>query len=75
MQRELAAQRRYRGITQKEMAKMLGITERNYLAKEHGVAQFKIDEMFAIAHKFNMDIGEIFLPNNIMEHDMRINEG
>jgi DNA-binding XRE family transcriptional regulator len=71
MQRELAAQRRYRGITQQQMADLLGITVRSYINKEHGIAQFKINEMFAIAKKFNMNIGDIFLPSDFTAHEVK----
>jgi len=63
MQEKLIAWRRYYGITQKEMAKKLGIDVRTYINKEQGITQFKANEMFLIAKILQKDISEIFLPN------------
>ncbi|MEH7216183.1 XRE family transcriptional regulator, partial [Bacillus toyonensis] len=38
--------------------------------KEHGVTQFKANEMFLIAQKFGKGIEEIFLPTNFMKHEV-----
>jgi len=70
MQTELAALRRYRGITQQDMANLLGVDVRTYLNKEHGVTQFKINEMFLIAQTLQKDIGEIFLPTDFINHEV-----
>lgn len=70
MQEKLIAWRRYYGITQKEMAKKLGIDVRTYINKEQGVTQFKANEMFLIAKILQKDISEIFLPPDFMEHEI-----
>lgn len=70
MQTKLIALRKYKGYTQKEVADMLGIDLRTYVNKEHGDSQFKINEMFFIAKKFGMEIGDIFLPTNFMNHEV-----
>lgn len=71
MQHKLIALRRYKGLTQKEMAKLLGVDLRTYVNKEHGISQFKANEMFIIAQKFKMDIGDIFLPTNFMKREVK----
>ncbi|MEV2286400.1 helix-turn-helix transcriptional regulator [Paenibacillus larvae] len=70
MQVKLIALRKYFGITQKEMAKLLGIDVRTYINKERGVTQFKANEMFFIARKLNKNIGEIFLPTDFIKHEV-----
>lgn len=69
MQKKLIAWRRYHGITQKEMADKLGIDVRTYINKEHGITQFKANEMFLIASVLKKDISDIFLPPDFMEHE------
>lgn len=69
MQKKLIAWRRYHGLTQREMANKLGIDIRTYINKEHGITQFKADEMFLIANILKKEISEIFLPTNFMERE------
>ncbi|WP_432352695.1 helix-turn-helix transcriptional regulator [Sporosarcina sp. A2] len=54
-----------RGLKQKDMAKMLGVTDETYGMKERGQHQFQMDEMFVISHFFHVPIEDIFLPRNI----------
>lgn len=68
-QQKLIAWRRFKGISQKEMANYLGIDVRTYINKEQGITQFKANEMFAIAQKLQMSISEIFVPANFMKHE------
>jgi len=70
MQEKLAALRRYHNISQKEMAGLIGVDTRTYVNKESGQSQFKANEMFAIAKKFQMPIDEIFLPTNFTKHEV-----
>ena len=70
MQKKLAALRRYYNISQKEMADLIGVDLRTYINKENGQSQFKANEMFAIARKFQMPIDEIFLPTNFEKHEV-----
>lgn len=70
MQKKLRALRKYNDITKKEMAEILKIDERTYSNKEGGHSQFKMDEMFEIAQKFEMEINDIFLPTNFMKHEV-----
>lgn len=70
MQKKLIAWRRFEGITQKEMAGHIGVDVRTYINKEHGVTQFKADEMFTIAEILGKSISEIFLPTNFTEHEI-----
>lgn len=71
MQWELIKKRKEAGLTQKDMAKMLGISESSYTNKERGDYQFKQDEMFMAADYFDCRIDEIFLPSNftVRKHD------
>lgn len=60
MQIYLYQLRKEKGITQKEMAQKLDISETAYRQKEKGQRAFKSDEMFIIADILEKDIGEIF---------------
>ena len=60
MQIYLYQLRKEKGITQKEMAQKLRISETAYRQKEKGQRAFKSDEMFIIADILEKDIGEIF---------------
>ncbi|KXU16185.1 Phage repressor [Streptococcus oralis] len=60
MQIYLYQLRKEKGITQKELAQKLGISENAYRQKEKGQRAFKSDEMFIIADILEKDIGEIF---------------
>ena len=69
MQIYLYQLRKEKGITQKEMAQKLGISETAYRQKEKGQRAFKSDEMFIIADILEKDIGEIFSdlrPQNVV---------
>lgn len=60
MQIYLYQLRKEKGITQRELAQKLGISETAYRQKEKGQSAFKSDEMFIIADILEKDIGEIF---------------
>lgn len=60
MQIYLYQLRKEKGITQRELAQKLGISETAYRQKEKGKRAFKSDEMFIIADILEKDIGEIF---------------
>lgn len=72
MQEKLMAIRRMYNVSQKEMAELIGVDWRTYVNKEKGVSQFKSNEMFIIAHRFNKGIGEIFLPTDFMNHEEKL---
>lgn len=70
-QTRLASLRRYHNISQREMAKLIGVkSTETYSNKERGVTQFTASEMFIIAKRFEMKIDEIFLPPNFMNHEI-----
>ncbi len=62
-------------VTQKDMAELLGVDKRTYVNKEHGVTQFKANEMFLVAQYFGAEIGEIFLPTNFIKREVLVAEG
>ncbi|WP_418614315.1 helix-turn-helix transcriptional regulator [Streptococcus vestibularis] len=69
MQIYLYQLRKEKGITQRELAQKLGISETAYRQKEKGKRAFKSDEMFIIADILEKDIGEIFSdsrPRNVV---------
>lgn len=70
MQEKLAALRRLYNISQKEMADIIGVDLRTYQNKEAGLSQFKANEMFAIAQKFQLPIDQIFLPTNFEKREV-----
>lgn len=53
-----------RGLKQKDLAKLLGVTFETYGMKERGQYQFQMDEMFIISRFFCLPIEDIFLPRN-----------
>jgi DNA-binding XRE family transcriptional regulator len=70
MQEWLAALRRYHNLSQKDMARLIGVDLRTYINKENGRSQFKANEMFVIAQKFQKPIDQIFLPTNFKKHEV-----
>jgi len=65
-QEKLAAIRRSKNISQREVAEIIGVATETYNNKELGKTQFKASEMFIIADYFDAKIDEIFLPPNFM---------
>lgn len=68
---ELRKLRKYHELTCKDMAKLIGVDTRTYINKETGISQFKANEMYIIARRFNRSMDEIFLPNNFMIHEVK----
>jgi putative transcriptional regulator len=62
MQTNLIIWRKENGVTQQQMAQLLGITQKQYSLKERGKAQFTLDEMFEIAKFVGKSVDQIFLP-------------
>lgn len=60
MQIKLYELRKKGGLTQKQMADKLKISEASYRSKELGHTDFKSSEMFSIADILKKDIGDIF---------------
>ncbi|WP_086348661.1 helix-turn-helix transcriptional regulator [Candidatus Enterococcus clewellii] len=52
----------YLGMTQKEVAEMLGISPHSYSRKERGLCEFTQDEMLLLYKKTGLSIHYIFLP-------------
>lgn len=61
MQTKLKGLRSEHGLTQADLAKLLGITRQTYAEKENGNQPFKADELFAISNYFDKPIEDIFL--------------
>lgn len=64
MQSKLLLLRKDKRVTQAKLAEILGITTKQYGAKESGKVKFNGDEMFKIAEYFDTKIDDIFLPTN-----------
>lgn len=62
MQSKLYALRKEAGLTQEDLANMLGISRSRYGQKELGKAEFTQDEMFELGKIFDRNINDIFLP-------------
>lgn len=54
--------RKEAGLTQAELANLLGISTTSYGDKERGIKEFTQDEMFFLSKFFNKNLQEIFLP-------------
>lgn len=61
MQWVLIRLRKEAGLTQEQLAKLIGANITTYLNKETGKTQFKANEMFIISKFFGKTIEEIFL--------------
>lgn len=75
LQEKLVSLRMYNRLTQQDMADLIGTDKRTYVNKEHGITQFKANEMFLIAQKLGKGIEEIFLPTNFMKHEVSEMDG
>ena len=62
MQIYLYQLRKEKGITQKQLARKLGISETAYRQKEKGQSAFTQDEMFFLRSFFDKTLQDIFLP-------------
>lgn len=63
MQKKLLGLRKEKGVTQQNLADLIGVSKNTYSNKEQGKRDFKISEMFKIANFFQVEIGEIFSSN------------
>lgn len=67
----LRSLRKYKDLSQEDMARLINVKSREtYAEKEKGNSQFKASEMYMIANFFGMEITEIFLPPNFMNHEV-----
>lgn len=71
MQEKLLILRKRHGLSQKEMAKKLGMSDTQYGLKERGVYEFTADEMFEASRIFGKRIEDIFLPRSNQNGDKR----
>lgn len=69
MQEKLIILRKKQGVTQKQLAEYLGITEKTYGLKERGEFQFTLEEMFKLRDFFGKRIEDIFLPRSNQNGD------
>lgn len=61
----LKALRAEHGLSMAEMAKVLGISETSYLAKENNKRDWKSSEMFMLRKYFKLSLDEIFFGRNV----------
>lgn len=61
MQSKLKGIRVENGLTQADLAKIIGVTRQTYSEKENGNQPFKADELFIISGYFDKPIEDIFL--------------
>lgn len=64
MQWNLIIARKEKGIYQKDLAKVLNISEDGYGMKERGQVQFNANEMFILSDYFDKKIEQLFLRPN-----------
>ncbi len=53
--------RKENNLTQKDVAKMLGLTRQAYSHKEKGIRKFSIEEAIILSDIFGTDVKNIFL--------------
>lgn len=75
MQTILYGLRKKAGLSQAELAKIIGISENSYRSKELGYTDFKSTEMFIIADFFHREINEIFLPQKTTKRVKKLSLG
>ena len=61
MQTKLKGVRVEHGLTQADIADLIGVTRQTYAEKENGNQPFKADELFIISSYFDRPIEDIFL--------------
>lgn len=61
----LKALRAERGLSMADMAKILGISETTYLAKENNKRDWKSGEMFKLRKYFKLSLDEIFFGRDV----------
>lgn len=71
MQENLLVIRNRHGYSKKFVAEYLGISPKQYSAKENGEFAFDSDEMFKLSALFNKRMDEIFLPRNHHNGDIK----
>lgn len=69
MQENLLILRKRKKFSQEYVARYLGISSKQYSAKERGVYEFTQDEMFLLRDLFNISLEDIFLPRNHQNGD------
>jgi len=57
--------RKEQGLSQKDIARVLGISVASYGDKERGKQEFTIDEMFTLKYFFERSMDDIFLQRNL----------
>ena len=62
---KLIGKRHEKGISQQEMANLLGISKNNYFLKEKGKLDFNLAEVKKILEIFNCDYNDIFFNENV----------
>lgn len=65
MQWNLLRIRKENGLTQKDVAALIGIHVDSYCSKENGKREFTADEMFALSSYFKLQLDQIFLPRKL----------
>lgn len=75
MQTKLKGLRSEHGLTQADLAKLLGITRQTYAEKENGNQPFKADELFAISTYFDKPIEDIFLSRKYTKRTHKNKQG
>lgn len=67
MQVKLRGLRAEHGLTQADLARMIGVTRQTYSEKEIGNQPFKAEELFIISAYFDKPIEDIFLSKKYTE--------
>lgn len=62
--RKLIALRAEHGLTQEEMAKIVGVSAKTYATKENGTSVFMVPEAIRILRHFNVKFEDVFLPSD-----------
>ena len=71
---KLIGKRNEKGISQQEMANLLGISKNNYYLKEKGKLDFNLVEVKKILKIFNCEYNDIFFDNDVTEKSYKNTE-
>ncbi len=74
MQDNLILLRKKRKVSQETLANLIGISTKQFGAKERGEVTFNGDEMFLISNFFGKKVDEIFLPTTHQNGELILEE-
>lgn len=63
-----------RNLKQKDVARLINISEESYGMKERGQTQFQMEEMFILSGYFGLAMEQIFLPRDFGNTEVELRD-